>query len=296
MLLDVMHTTRYRYAWPVSRSQHIVHLSPRPHPQQTVLSHALTITPCPILRDDTADSFGNLIVKFDIDIAHQDFVLDAKTRIATQSRPGVNLAATSPWDRADDPRGSFIDGGGLDLDVIQFRNASRLTEPTPEIAAYGRASFPQGRPVLEGANDLMLRLYRDFTFDPAATDVSTPVAKAFGQKRGVCQDYAHVALSCLRTLQIPARYVSGYLLTRPPPGQKKLQGADASHAWVAIWSPETGWVDFDPTNGVLVQEEHVAIAYGRDYNDVSPVSGVLTGGGSHTVSVSVDVADVGRVD
>ena len=140
--------------------------------------------------------------------------------------------------------------------------------------------------------DLILRIFQEFKFDPTATDVATPTAQAFKLRRGVCQDFSHVALSCLRVLRIPCRYVSGYLLTRPPPGQKKLQGADASHAWISIWAPETGWVDFDPTNGLIVQDEHVTVAFGRDYIDVSPISGVLIGGGAHTVSVSVDVGEV----
>jgi len=147
--------------------------------------------------------------------------------------------------------------------------------------------------VLEAAIDLTRRIYADFKFDPAATDISTPVSEVFRQRRGVCQDFAHLALATLRAMRVPARYVSGYILTRPPPGQPKLRGADASHAWVSVWSPETGWVDLDPTNGVVVADEHIAIAWGRDYDDISPISGVLLGGGTHTVAVGVDVVPLG---
>ena len=295
MNLEVKHTTRYRYSAPVSRSQHLVHLSPRgadtsrtrrqPDTWQRLHHHQLGVTPVPALRRDTTDSFGNAIIMLDIETAHTEFVLEAYSRVETQRRQAINLAATTPWDQQRD-------WPPFDLDVIQFGCASPLTRASAEIADYARTSFAAGRPVLEGGMDLVLRIFQEFKFDPAATDVATPTAQAFQLRRGVCQDFSHVALSCLRALRIPCRYVSGYLLTRPPPGQPKLQGADASHAWISIWAPETGWVDFDPTNGLIVQDEHVTIAYGRDYADVSPVSGVLIGGGAHTVSVSVDVGEI----
>jgi transglutaminase-like putative cysteine protease len=289
MNLEVKHTTRYRYSAPVSRSQHLVHLSPRSFDKgQQVHHHQLSVAPVPALRRDTTDSFGNSIIMLDIETAHTEFVLEAFSRVETQRRQTNPLAATAPWDQ------SFgqLRHPPFDLDVMQFRCASPLTNSTPEIADYARTLFPAGRPVLEGGMDLVMRIFKEFKFDPAATDVATPTAQAFKLRRGVCQDFSHVALSCLRSLRIPCRYVSGYLLTRPPPGQTKLLGADASHAWISIWTPETGWVDFDPTNGLIVQDEHVTVAYGRDYMDVSPVSGVLIGGGAHTVSVSVDVGEV----
>lgn len=286
MNLEVKHTTRYRYSAPVSRSQHLVRLSPRGSDMwQRVHHHQLSVAPVPALRRDTTDSFGNAIVILDIETAHTEFVLEAFSRVETQRRQAINLTATTPWDQPQ-PLPPF------DLDVMQFRCASALTLASAEIADYARISFAVGRPVLEGSMDLILRIFQEFKFDPTATDVATPTAQAFKLRRGVCQDFSHVALSCLRALRIPCRYVSGYLLTRPPPGQKKLQGADASHAWISIWAPETGWADFDPTNGLIVQDEHVTVAFGRDYIDVSPISGVLIGGGAHTVSVSVDVGEV----
>ena len=286
MNLEVKHTTRYRYSAPVSRSQHLVRLSPRGSDMwQRVHHHQLSVAPVPALRRDTTDSFGNAIVMLDIETAHTEFVLEAFSRVETQRRQAINLTATTPWDQPQ-PLPPF------DLDVMQFRCASALTLASAEIADYARISFAVGRPVLEGSMDLILRIFQEFKFDPTATDVATPTAQAFKLRRGVCQDFSHVALSCLRALRIPCRYVSGYLLTRPPPGQKKLQGADASHAWISIWAPETGWADFDPTNGLIVQDEHVTVAFGRDYIDVSPISGVLIGGGAHTVSVSVDVGEV----
>jgi transglutaminase-like putative cysteine protease len=293
MKLQVTHTTHYRYSAPVSRSQHLVHLSPRPRrdtngPRQRVQSHSLSVTPVPTLRNDATDSFGNAIVMLDIETAHTEFVLAANSLIETERGPLINLMATTPWDQRAGP----LDQPPYDLDVIQFRCASALTNATADIADYARTSFQPGRPVLDGSMDLVLRIFNDFKFDPTATDVATPTAQAFKLRRGVCQDFSHVALSCLRALRVPCRYVSGYLLTRPPPGQQKLQGADASHAWISVWAPEVGWIDFDPTNGLIVQDEHVTVAFGRDYNDVSPISGVLIGGGAHSVAVSVDVGEV----
>ena len=172
--------------------------------------------------------------------------------------------------------------GELDVGVLQFVSASRHTRVVPEAIDYARPSFPPDRPVLEAALDLTERIYRDFTFDSTATDISTPVSHVLQERRGVCQDFAHLAITCLRAFGLPARYVSGYLLTYPPPGMEKLQGADASHAWMSVWAPEVGWVDFDPTNGIMPAEEHITVAYGRDYDDVSPISGVLLGGSDQT--------------
>jgi transglutaminase-like putative cysteine protease len=200
------------------------------------------------------------------------------------------LAATPAWERATS--GAKTTDGTLDLGVLQFACESRHTRPVPEILTYARQSFPAGTPVLAGVWSLTERIHRDFTFDPTATDISTPVARVFAERRGVCQDFAHLALTCLRALGLPARYVSGYLLTQPPPGREKLQGADASHAWISVWAPEAGWVDFDPTNGLIPAEEHITIGYGRDYDDVSPVSGVLLGGDHQAMSVAVDVTVV----
>ena len=178
--------------------------------------------------------------------------------------------------------------------VQQYTAASRHGRRIEALRDYARTSFTDNAPVLAATHDLMRRIFEEFTFDPSATDVSTPVESVFKERRGVCQDFAHLMISALRSLGLPARYVSGYILTHPPPGQPRLQGADASHAWVSVWAPETGWVDFDPTNNVIPHGEHVTIAYGRDYDDVSPISGVLLGGGAHTVEVAVDVAPVGE--
>jgi transglutaminase-like putative cysteine protease len=287
MIFEVSHRTHYRYATTVAQSQHRVHMTPRAAAHQTTFRHNLMVEPAPAMRHEGVDNFGNPFVVLEVEVPHKELVLLARSAIETRAPDAADFAATTAWDRLDEALGSGADG--LDLDVIQYRCSTRITGATFGIADYASASFGQGRPVLDGAMDLTRRIYADFQFDPGATDVSTPVEQVFAQRRGVCQDFAHLALAGLRALRVPARYVSGYILTHPPPGQPKLSGADASHAWISVWSPETGWRDFDPTNGIEVGEEHITIAYGRDYNDVSPISGVLIVAGEHVETVGVDV-------
>ncbi len=279
MIYDITHRTLYRYTEPVVHSQHLLHMAPREVAHQSVHHHSLIVEPAPSLRSEHVDAFGNTVVLLEIEMPHTELVVHARSTIESTPALLPPFETTAAWDRLHT----------ADVDVIQFACASRLTMPTQEIADYARLSFAPGRPVLEGALDLTRRIFKDFKFDATATDVSTPLTRVFQQRRGVCQDFAHMELACLRALRIPARYVSGYLLTRPPPGQPKMQGADASHAWVSVWAPETGWVDFDPTNNMVAGDEHIAFAYGRDYDDISPISGILLGGNEHTVSVAVDV-------
>lgn len=289
MIFDVSHKTLYKYSSAVVQSQHLVHMSPRPVARQSVRHHSLIVEPAPAMRQDGADAFGNPMTTLDIEIPHKELVLHARSTVETRAPELEPLDRSAAWDRDDAlARNS---AGEIDLDVMQYRCESRLTVPNLDIADYTALSFPPGRPVLEGTFDFIMRVYREFKFDPTATDLSTPIAQVFKQKRGVCQDFAHLTIAGLRALRIPARYISGYILTKPPPGQPKLQGADASHAWISVWSPGAGWVDFDPTNGMVVADEHIIIAYGRDYDDVSPISGVLVGGGEHTVDVGVDVVE-----
>jgi transglutaminase-like putative cysteine protease len=290
MIFDISHRTHYRYTSAVVQSLHLVHMSPRNLPGQTVRHHSLLVEPAPASRQDGIDAFGNFAVVLGIEAPHKEFVLLARSTVEKLAPAEMDLAATTPWDRLDDTLLAAV--GDRDVDVLFYRCASRLTGASLEIADYAEQSFTPDRPVLDAAMDLVMRIYDDFTFDPHATDVSTPLTQVFRDKRGVCQDFAHAALACFRALRVPARYVSGYLHTRPPPGRPKLQGADASHAWISVWSPEYGWVDMDPTNGIVVRDEHVTVAVGRDYDDVSPISGVLRGGGEHTVSVAVDVVAI----
>ncbi len=239
MIFEVSHKTHYHYTLAVVQSQHLIHMSPRADARQVIRHHSLIVEPAPALRYDGHDAFGNPVLILDIEVPHKELVVLARSTIETMPVVLIDPASTLPWDRLDE---NFTNHDqGLPLEVIQYRCVSRITTPSREIKAYAARSFTPGRPVLDAAIDLNRRIYSDFMFDAAATDVSTPIDVVFKQKRGVCQDFAHVALACLRAMRVPSRYVSGYILTRPPPGQQRLQGADASHAWISVWSPEAGW-------------------------------------------------------
>jgi transglutaminase-like putative cysteine protease len=291
MIFEVSHRTTYVYRKPVLQSEHLVHLSPRTGPRQRVLRHGLLIEPAPSGKIERQDYFGNGMAILAIDDEHSELVIHARSTVEVRAPELPMLALSAPWEQV--AQGALRSPGELDIGVLQFVSQSRHTRVAAEAIDYARPSFPPDRPVLEAALDLTRRIYDDFTFDSTATDISTPVSHVLQERRGVCQDFAHLAITCLRGLGLPARYVSGYLLTYPPPGMEKLQGADASHAWISVWAPEVGWVDFDPTNGVIPTEEHVTVAYGRDYDDVSPISGVLLGGSRQTMTVAVDVTVAG---
>jgi transglutaminase-like putative cysteine protease len=287
MRYDVRHCTTYRYSQPVSISHHVLRLAPRPCKHQVLHESSIDVSPQPAVRSDSLDYFGNPVTYLTIQEQHEQLVIEARSLIDVTAPPPRAPSQTTPWERifGQLERSRSADG----LATLQFAFDSPYTRATANLAAYARDSFTPGRPVLEAACDLTRRIHRDFRYDSAATDVSTPVDEVFRLRRGVCQDFAHLELACLRALALPARYVSGYLLTRPPPGQPKLVGSDASHAWISVWCPEAGWVDLDPTNDTLVRDEHVTLAWGRDYGDISPINGVIFGGGDHGVEVAVDV-------
>lgn len=285
MKYEVSHRTTYSYRLPVTQSQHLIHLAPRSSARQRVVHHSLLIDPAPIVKSEIHDYFGNTAILLRIDDQHSEFVVHARSTVELSPPHLPELEATPPWEEVT----ASLAKRPIDLEAVQYVCKSRQAPTSYEFRDFAAVSFTPGRPVLSGAMDLTQRMFREFKFDPTATDISTPVAQVLRNKRGVCQDFAHLAISSLRSLGLPARYVSGYLLTRPPPGQPKLQGADASHAWFSLWSPDTGWVDFDPTNGVMPSLEHITVAYGRDYDDISPISGVLLGGGDQVMTVAVDV-------
>jgi transglutaminase-like putative cysteine protease len=288
----IEHETRYVYSSSVSTSQHVACLRPRELAWQHVRSHALTIDPAPARVAHREDYFGNHLDHFELLRPHRELqvfshaVVDVHPRAAAP--PDVDLSP--PW---DSPIGAAVSAAHADavmaIDDEQFAYASPYVVIAPELERFARVSFPPGRSVLGGAIDLMHRIHAEFRFDPSATTVTTPVTRVLAERHGVCQDFAHLQISCLRALRLRARYVSGYLLTDPPPGQPRLVGADASHAWVSVRCPHHGWVDLDPTNDVIVDRRHVTIAWGRDYGDVSPLRGVLLGGADHTLTVGVSV-------
>lgn len=283
----ISHRTSYAYSAPVIQSNHLLHLAPREVGHQDVVRHNLIIEPAPAWRSDRIDYYGNPITLISLEDEHTELTINSLSEIVVHDQTPVDLMATTPWNAiaAGDPP--------LSPEIAQYACASPFVPLTPDIASYARQSFEYGLPVLEGARRLMQHIYEEFAFDNTSTDVATPLAQVMAQKSGVCQDFAHLQIAALRSLGLPARYVSGYILTHPPEGQPKLEGTDASHAWVSAWAPETGWVDFDPTNNLVNSPEHIAIAFGRDYDDVSPVSGVLLGGGQHAITVAVDVRQRG---
>jgi transglutaminase-like putative cysteine protease len=287
MNYHITHRTLYEYAAPVSVSHHVARLEPRTSATQTCENFSLKIFPEPSLRKARMDYFGNQLCFFAIQEIHSRLEIVTSSRVTVQLRTPAANESTAPWESVAD---MFRDPVSPEVvEPYQFVFDSPHVRASPELADYARQSYSPGTPLLAGARDLTRRIHEDFKFDPRATTVATPLEEVWQKRRGVCQDFAHLGIACLRSLGLPARYVSGYLRTRPPAGKARLVGVDASHAWFRIFCPGTGWVDFDPTNNVQTAEEHIIVAYGRDYGDVSPVAGILTGGGSHEVRVSVDV-------
>ncbi|MBK6464921.1 MAG: transglutaminase family protein [Myxococcales bacterium] len=290
----VVHDTAYTYEHPVGLSRQILHLSPRTMPWQTCRAHSLTIAPEPQILAATDDAFGNPTTSFVIESDHASLSVRAESKVEVTARPTPDDAATPAWD-AVRTRLTYRAGRRpepADLEAARFLFESTRVRNNRQLAAWTAPLFPPGAPILAGVRALMNRIHSEFTFDPTATTVSTPVLDVFTKRRGVCQDFAHLMLSCLRSIGLSARYVSGYLLTRPPPGRPRLVGADASHAWVSVYCPGHGWVDVDPTNNLFPSLEHVTLGWGRDYDDVIPLRGVLLGGGDHEVSIAVTVAPI----
>jgi len=285
---QISHRTMYTYGAPVIQSHHLLHLSPREVANQNVRHHGLIIEPTPAVRSDRVDAFENPMTFISMETEHTALNVNAISDIDVTEAEQPDFEASPPWESV-----AQRTTGRIEADVLEFTCQSHHTRPSIEIYDFAKESFPQGTPVLAGARHLMERIFTEFRFDNAATDISTPVVQVLAQKSGVCQDFAHLQIAALRSFGLPARYISGYILTHPPEGQVKLEGSDASHAWVSVWSPDTGWVDFDPTNNLVNSPEHITIAHGRDFEDVSPISGVLLGGGSHAVSVAVDVKPAG---
>jgi transglutaminase-like putative cysteine protease len=282
-----MHRTTYHYGDAVSTSHHEARLSPRELEHQHTISHTIEIVPRPALRRRRFDYFGNRALHFGLSEPHRALEVVATSVVEVHAMLLPDPARTAAWETVRDtlrrePRRDV-------LDAYEMSFESPRVQLLPELGEYAAPSFVAGRPVLEAVRDLTRRIHADFTYDGTATEVSTPLEQVMKVRRGVCQDFAHVMLGCLRSVGLAARYVSGYLLTRPPPGKPKLVGADGSHAWVATWVPELGWVDFDPTNDMIPGEEHVTIAHGRDFSDVTPIRGVIMGGGAHALTVAVDV-------
>ena len=292
-LYDLTHTTTYDYHSLVTVSHHLLRVSPRRLPRQVRLAHTIETDPLAATTSQRTDYFGNDVTFATIEGAHRRLRVTSRSRVAVGPAFIPDPAETPQWESV---RGLCRgDRSSAALEAIEFTFPSPVIPLEPAFAAYAGVSFTPRRSILEAALDLTARIHADFTFDATATTVATPLLEVLEKRRGVCQDFAHFEIACVRSLGLPARYVSGYLETIPPPGQPRLVGADASHAWVSLFCPGLGWVDLDPTNNCEPSLRHITAAWGRDYSDVSPIRGVLLGSGEHTLSVSVDVVPLGAV-
>jgi transglutaminase-like putative cysteine protease len=279
---EVVHATRYSYTESVSVSHHVARLSPRVLEHQSRLTHSLDVDPAPAVLSTHTDYFGNDTSFFAMQGAHRGLTITARSRVRVAPKRLPQAASTPPWE-------SLHDRAAIPFDALDALFDSTSRPVAPDFEAYARPSFPAGRPLLEAVTELTERVHTDFTFDQDATTVTTSLSEVFRLRRGVCQDFTRFEIACLRSLGVPALYVSGYLETAPPPGMPRRVGADASHAWLAFHCPGTGWIDVDPTNNLFPSTGHVTLARGLDYGDVSPIRGVILGGGQHTLQVSVDV-------
>jgi len=287
----VRHTTAYRYSEPASLGHNQARLAPRSFGRQRCLSSRIEIRPEPAEQSEWLDYYGNRVSYFTIEREHAELTVTARSEVELDSPPYVDPAATVAWERACE---QLVQPGDSEaVAAACFVYDSPHVQREAWLAEYAAPSFAAGRPLLEALLDLTHRIHGEFRYVPASTGVSTPVREVFEGRQGVCQDFAHLQIGCLRSLGLAARYVSGYLLTDPPPGSPKLVGADASHAWLSVYCPGLGWLDVDPTNDQMPDLRHVTVAWGRDYSDVCPVKGVVLGGGQHWMSVAVDVSPVG---
>ena len=298
MIYRIVHRTTYKYRYPVSLGNHVACLKPRTLPHHRLTWNELSIRPVPATLTEREDFFGNRLCFFTIQEPHRELVVEARSEVVVEGKGERNGEAREApisqpqiaWEVA--ARSLANDRSPAGLDAFQFGFESPRIRIRPEFSAYARQSFLPGRPMPEALVDLTARIHRDFRFDAKVTTVRTPAEEVFRKRRGVCQDFAHVQIACLRSLNLAARYVSGYLRTYPPPGKPRLVGADASHAWVSAYCPGIGWLEVDPTNNVVPSDGHVTLAWGRDYGDVSPLRGLILGGGAHILKVGVDMEPI----
>ncbi|MFH1153120.1 MAG: transglutaminase family protein [Pseudomonadota bacterium] len=288
MMYRISHITRYHYGDTASLSHNELFLTPRDTVHQRCLTAGTTLTPVPSTVTRRKDYFGNTVISTTVQVPHSSLVISAVSQVDLTPPPLPMPERTPPWEQVKETL--WQHSSPEDLNAFQFIFPSPMIPSDQRFAAMAREAFQPGVPILKGALALTRTIFTGFAYDPQATTAATPVETAFDLKRGVCQDFAHIGIACLRSLGLAARYVSGYLHTLPPPGKPRLIGADASHAWLSIYITGTGWIDLDPTNNVLPSDQHLTLAWGRDYSDVTPVRGTVLGGGQHQLSVAVDVS------
>lgn len=282
----VRHDTIYDYRRSVTLSQQMLHMTPRSFAYQSVISHQLTIEPTPPDWSMHLDYFGNTSKSFTLASPHRRLIVRADSIVELHPRPDLNATQRSlSWESQRDRLAKPLDHDLLA--EVAFLYDSPHVECSTDLRDYALPHFSHGRALLDACMDLTEHIFRDFEFDPEATTISTPLVDVLAGRRGVCQDFAHLMIGCLRSLGLACRYVSGYILTTPPAGEERLIGADASHAWVSVYCSGLGWIDYDPTNRCLVHDEHVTVGWGRDYGDVSPIRGLVLGAGGQKMKVAV---------
>lgn len=291
MIYEIHQTTAYIYAHPVPVARHVVRMVPVDRARQRVIASHFSVDPDPVEWIESIDFFGNRVAHIRIEKPHTRFTVRTNARVQVDPADLPDAELSPPWEEVREQAACSLDISGSS--PVHHLFPSPAAPSSAAISAWAAKSFPAGRSMLGGSIELMMRLHDEFTYDSKATDVSTPPAEAFAIRRGVCQDFAHIMIAGMRGLGLPAAYVSGFLRTEPPPGKERLQGADATHAWVSVWcGAEIGWQGLDPTNALRVSTDHVVLAVGRDYSDVAPVGGVLLGSGRQKLSVEVDVVPV----
>jgi len=290
MRYEVTHKTKYVYQSPASLCHNIVYQWPKTYPFQQVDAYNYSILPEPNFLVKRADFFENQYLYFSVQKTHKELVVESKSEI-TLSKPewtSINPASTPTWESVV----ALLRTSEMSNDTKQFYLESPYVTYIKGVRSYALKSFTPGRPIMEAMLDLNTRIYSDFKFTPGFTEISTPLEDVFKYKKGVCQDYAHFGLACVRSIGLAGRYMSGYIETFPPPGKPKLIGSDASHAWMALYIPDTGWVEFDSTNNLLVSDQHIRVATGRDFSDVVPLKGIVYSGGGQKMVVTVDVKQI----
>ncbi len=286
----IHHSTHYTYDDSVSVAHNLAHLLPRESSRHEWHESDLAIFPAPAVRADREDYYGNRITFFAIQSPHRELEVIAQGKVTILPSTLPLLGADQSWESVRDSLIQPVDDDSLA--AIQYKFESPFVFITPDLEEYARQSFLPGRPIVDAALDLMRRIHTDFRYDPRSTTITTTLPEVLLCRAGVCQDFAHLMVGCFRSMGLAARYVSGYLLTIPPPGQPKLVGADASHAWASLFIPGYGWLDLDPTNNTVPSDQHITLAWARDFGDVSPLRGVLLGTGKHKIKVAVDVTPV----
>jgi transglutaminase-like putative cysteine protease len=291
VIYDIRHVTTYAYESPVSFARCSLRLEPKNGDGQQLLSHSVDIRPRPTERAIRRDFFGTHTENILIETAHRNLRIDSRSRVQVLRQAPDRAASSPPWESVRDLAFAATSLGASS--PVGYVFASPLVPVQQPVTSYAASSFQTGAGILAGTVDLMHRIRTEFKYDPKATVISTPLKEVFEKRHGVCQDFAHVMIAGMRGLGLPAAYVSGYLRTIPPPGKPRLQGADASHAWVSVWcGPDIGWIGFDPTNDLLVENNHIVLAVGRDFSDVSPVDGIIVGSRKQKLGVAVDVLPV----